>query len=281
MANRFWVGGTGTWDGSNTTSWSTTTGGAGGASVPGSSDIAIFDGSSGGGTVTVASSIGGTNTVQQITGGAFTGTLDFSANNPSITAGIISFSGSGARTILMGTGTFTMTTTNGTIWDLATVTNLNGSSDFSTATYVLNGNGSGNRAFSGGGRTYGPLSVTANSSRGVTTLAGNNTFSSLSLAAGTTLFPPVAGTTTITNAPTWTGTASLPISIVSISGSSGVTISIASGTASLDYGYLYFVTGSGGATFNATNTFDGGRNTGWSITAPSVGGTAAAKIIGG
>ncbi len=43
MADRYWGGGSGTWDGSSTTHWSTTSGGAGGASAPTSSDNAIFD----------------------------------------------------------------------------------------------------------------------------------------------------------------------------------------------------------------------------------------------
>jgi hypothetical protein len=53
MADRFWVGGTGSWNGTNLTNWSTTSGGAGGASIPTASDNAYFDANSGGGTVTV------------------------------------------------------------------------------------------------------------------------------------------------------------------------------------------------------------------------------------
>jgi len=53
MANRYWVGGTGTWSSGSTTNWSATSGGASGASVPGASDAVIFDGSSGTGTVTL------------------------------------------------------------------------------------------------------------------------------------------------------------------------------------------------------------------------------------
>lgn len=45
MANRFWRGGAGNWN--DTAHWSTTSGGAGGASVPGTSDAAIFDQNSG------------------------------------------------------------------------------------------------------------------------------------------------------------------------------------------------------------------------------------------
>lgn len=46
MADRYWVGGTGTWNSSNKTNWSTSSGGSGGASVPTSSDNVIFDSNS-------------------------------------------------------------------------------------------------------------------------------------------------------------------------------------------------------------------------------------------
>jgi len=53
MADRYWVGGTQTWDNVAGTKWATTSGGAGGASVPFSGDNVIFDTNSGTGTVTV------------------------------------------------------------------------------------------------------------------------------------------------------------------------------------------------------------------------------------
>lgn len=56
MASRFWVGGAGTWDATTTTHWAATSGGAGGASVPGATDDVHFDGNSGTGVVTLASS---------------------------------------------------------------------------------------------------------------------------------------------------------------------------------------------------------------------------------
>jgi fibronectin-binding autotransporter adhesin len=46
MASRYWVGGTGTWDNTNTANWSETSGGEGGASAPTSDDDVYFDGSS-------------------------------------------------------------------------------------------------------------------------------------------------------------------------------------------------------------------------------------------
>jgi len=54
MAFRHWVGGSGTWDGTNTANWASFTGGPGGASVPTSSDIVVIDSLSGSGTITAS-----------------------------------------------------------------------------------------------------------------------------------------------------------------------------------------------------------------------------------
>jgi hypothetical protein len=78
MATRYWVGGTGNW--SNTARWSTTSGGTGGASVPGTGDAVIFNSSSGGGTSTLDSSF----TVQTLTMTGYTGTLAYGTNTISL-----------------------------------------------------------------------------------------------------------------------------------------------------------------------------------------------------
>ncbi len=54
-SNRYWVGGNGIW--SDVNEWATTSGGLPPASVPGATDVAIFDGTSGGGTCTVGAPI--------------------------------------------------------------------------------------------------------------------------------------------------------------------------------------------------------------------------------
>jgi hypothetical protein len=46
MADRYWVGGSGTWDAATTTNWATTSGGAGGATAPTSADNVIFNSAS-------------------------------------------------------------------------------------------------------------------------------------------------------------------------------------------------------------------------------------------
>jgi hypothetical protein len=137
MASRFWVGGTGTWDASDTTHWSATDGGGSGASVPGSADTVTLNGNSGGGTVTVNTTV----TVQSITCGAFTGTLDFSANNNNVTlsaSAAFSGSGSGVRTINLGNGTWSLTTTTAgvTPFSLNVTTNLTFSANSSTIDFT-------------------------------------------------------------------------------------------------------------------------------------------------
>lgn len=55
-ANRYWVGGTGNWDGTAGSKWATSTGGAGGSAVPGLGDDVFFDGNSTG-TITAAPAV--------------------------------------------------------------------------------------------------------------------------------------------------------------------------------------------------------------------------------
>lgn len=72
MADRYWVGGTAAWDGTAGTKWATTTGGAGGASVPTIADNVFLDANSGANTVTVSA---GNTGCADLTCTGFTGTL--------------------------------------------------------------------------------------------------------------------------------------------------------------------------------------------------------------
>lgn len=114
MASRYWVGGTGTWG--DTARWSTTSGGAGGASVPTNADDVFFDANSGGGTVT----IGGTAKTLDLRG--FTGNF---AGGTSIF-----YLGSGSSYLTSTVGGLTGVTFQGSATTLygggATVANLSG-----------------------------------------------------------------------------------------------------------------------------------------------------------
>lgn len=288
MANRFWVGGTGTWNSGSTAFWSTTTGGAGGASVPGTSDVAIFDGSSGGGTVTVDSPNGaGVVTIQALTCGAFTGTLDFSANNNDVTLANmaggqdgLNASGTGTRTINLGSGTWTITmTVLANLVNLTTTTNLTFSG--ASADFVINGTTANARTFIGGGQSFGSLTIETNTSRGVVVMGNSSaTIGSLSLAAGTSLLFTAATTTTITNGFTLTGTSSLPILVGGQVGSAvAFTLSLG-GTCTIDWGIIFNLTKSGAGSLAVTNGLDAGRNTSVTITPPAAGG-GGQKVYGG
>lgn len=76
MADRYWVGGTASWDGTAGTKWSATSGGLGGASVPTSADDVFFDNLSTG-TCTIAF---GNTGAKSINCTGFTGTITGTGN---------------------------------------------------------------------------------------------------------------------------------------------------------------------------------------------------------
>jgi hypothetical protein len=102
MADRYWVGGTDSWDGTAGTKWATTSGGGGGASVPTSADDVFFSVLSTG-TCTIATGNTGAKSID-CTG--FTGTI----------TGTAAISVAGSITLVAGqtythTGTVTLTGT--------------------------------------------------------------------------------------------------------------------------------------------------------------------------
>jgi len=82
MANRYWVGGAGTWDPASTY-WSTESGGSPGAAAPLATDNAIFDANSGISTVTVLDGPGGSGNPPECANlicTGFAGSIDSSEN---------------------------------------------------------------------------------------------------------------------------------------------------------------------------------------------------------
>lgn len=115
MANRYWVGGFGIWNATNTANWSDTSGGVGGASAPTSSDDVFLDVNSG--TSTVSYQNGAVCANFNCTG--YTGTLQSLGQvsiygNVTVSAGMVIVIGQGM--ILSGTGSYTITS-NGNYLD--------------------------------------------------------------------------------------------------------------------------------------------------------------------
>lgn len=116
-ANRYWIAAsTANWN--STLNWSTTSGGAGGASVPGSGDIAIFNGS-GTGNCTINATVnvagfsivsGYTGTISQGANTVTVGTSHFSQAAGTFTGGSVTIDING--TFTLSGGTFTATTSD-------------------------------------------------------------------------------------------------------------------------------------------------------------------------
>lgn len=271
-ASRFWVGGTGTWDSSTTTHWAASSGGAGGQSVPGSADAVTFDGSSGGGTVTV--NFGGTVTVQSLTMGAFTGTLDNSANNNNVTLQTFSGTGSGTRTLNMGNGTWTVT---GTSWNMLTITNLTFNGNSSTLIFTNTGS---SVTFTGGSVAYNAVTVSVAASTAFS-FNSSTSIATLSINSGYITFG-FSNTYTITTL-NISGSSSAIILLKTSSDTSTATLSVASNPPSISHAALRGLICTGGASFAAINSFDLGGNSGITITPPGSGGggVSRARAFGG
>lgn len=96
MANRYWVGGTATWDGTAGSKWALTSGGAGGQAVPTSSDDVFFD--AGSGTCTVTTSGTTTDVCNNITWSSTNVTISHAAATTITVYGSLDFTGSGTYT---------------------------------------------------------------------------------------------------------------------------------------------------------------------------------------
>lgn len=128
MADRYWRGGSGTWNQTTTTNWSTQSGGAGGASVPGTGDSVFFDQA---GTYTVTFGTFGSSTLNCLNFTVSAGTVTFTVpstttttfnvyGNFSIIAGTVMTVGSGSgATLVLCQGTSQTMTTNGVTLDIS------------------------------------------------------------------------------------------------------------------------------------------------------------------
>jgi hypothetical protein len=114
MADRYWVGGTGTWDAAATTNWSASSGGASGASVPTAADNVIFDaGSDAGGIFTVT--LSGTRLCLNITASSLDFTMTLGGTGGLTVSGNLSFPATNFTRSYTGTTTFNSTTSGKTI----------------------------------------------------------------------------------------------------------------------------------------------------------------------
>jgi len=122
MSDRYWVGGSDTWNATAGAKWSTTSGGAGGSAVPTSSDDVYIDNYSGASTVVFS----GVCTCRNLdfnngTGGAFVGTATITSSTLYIYGSLIlsagmSFTGVSSNMLMRATTGNHSITSNGKSW---------------------------------------------------------------------------------------------------------------------------------------------------------------------
>ena len=177
MANRYWVGGTGTWNSSSTTNWSTSSGGSSGASVPTPSDSVFFD-QAGTYTVTMTGILNclnittSTGTVTFATGTGpqlfISGSMTLAAGTVWNSTGTITFNATTSQTITTNSTTLTPNITfNGTggTWTLG--------SALTTGTNALTTLVAGAIDLSGFTFTTGIFSSSNNNTRSISFGTGN------------------------------------------------------------------------------------------------------------
>lgn len=115
MADRYWVGGTGTW--SDTAHWSATSGGAGGAGVPVAGDVVIFDSASAAASYVVTWAGIAINVASLTITAPATGVLSFSgaAGGVTITGAGLSIAASSVSGVVSSGGVTFIAPTGGTL----------------------------------------------------------------------------------------------------------------------------------------------------------------------
>jgi hypothetical protein len=169
------------------------------------------------------------------------GTFDANDNNVSI--GLFNSNNSNTRTLLMGSGTWTLTGT-GNVWNIVTSTGITLTP--STSTIVFNGSGIG--TFTSGSLTY--YNLTQSSSNALT-IRGANTFNTISnTVQPTTITFQQNLTHTVTNFNV-NGTAGNLVTINTVVSGAQATLSKASGTVNVSYVSLKDNNATGGAIWQA------------------------------
>ncbi len=211
--------------------------------------------------------------------GAFTGTLDFAANDNNVTLSTaFSGTGTGVRTLNMGDGTWTLSASSGTPWDCTTITNFTFNANSSRLLIQAVVAPTAQRFISLGALSYNIIEINDPSDPSLNPLATGGAATIATLALTNAPYLQFAGgvTTTITNGFSWNRSSSAPALLQSQSVNSGFTLSVG-GAVTMDWIAIQNCTKSGAGSITATNSFNLGGNTGVTITSPSGG----ARIVSG
>lgn len=221
---------------------------------------------------------GGTVTLQDAFSGSdmdlSAGTFDANDFNVTLSTAM-SINGTITRTLNMGTGTWTLSRTSGTVWSL---NNTGITLNEETSTIAITNTGASSKTFGGGGQTYYNLTISGGGA-GQIIHTGANTFNVHTINAPKTVHFTASTTTTFQANPVWTGSAGNVITIASATAATH-TLSRSTGTISCDYLHLTNSIATGGASWYAgANSTDVSGNSGWIFTAPPAVSTGEEYII--
>ena len=265
MANRYWVGGTGTWNTSSTTNWSASSGGAGGASVPTSADSVFFD-RTGTYTVTLTGALNCLNF--NISAGAVTFTSTGTIN----IAGSVSITNVTPTWSATGTLTFTATTTqtiasNGTTFNCSMT--FNGIGGIWQLSSALTTSATSTITLTNGTLNLNNFTLTCG-------LFSSNNSNTRTLAFGTGSIT-ITGTGTVWTTATVTGLTVTGTPVVNVTNNTATATTVSSGALSeansISFNFTagtYALTFLGGTSYTARNVnFTGFAGT-WNATASAV-----------
>jgi hypothetical protein len=185
----------------------------------------------------------------------------FNANNYNVTTGLFSSSNTNARTLTMGSGTWTIQGT-GSAWNLTDPTNLT----LNTNTSTISMTSASAKTFQGGSLAYYNLNQ---GGAGALTIVGNNTFNNITDSSEPSSILFTAGSTQTVSNFTVSGSPSNLITLASTAPGSVWYLTKTSGTVTVTYCDISDSDANGGAAFNCINGVNSGNNTGWNFSSSS------------
>ena len=192
----------------------------------------------------------------------------FDANNYNLTCTSFVSNNSNTRTITMGSGLWTLSGT-GTVWDLATTTNLTFNKD--TANILLSNTTTAGRTFAGGGLSYNKLTIGGATGTSICAITGTNSFTEL--ASTKTVAHTVRFTANQGTIDTWsiTGTAGNVVTFEGFAAGTRRTFNLTNVTSGIDYLSVRDIgVNQANRFYVGANSTDGGNNSNVIFTAPPV-----------
>lgn len=179
----------------------------------------------------------------------------FTTNNNNITTAD-SINATFNATVNLGSSTVELTSGGSSTWAFSA-----GTLNAGTSTIKFSGALITNKTFTGGGKTYNNF-WNATTGAFAVTIAGSNTFNQFKVNAGRTQ-QFTAGTTQTIADPVFTGTLGNVITIGSATAASHTLTKSGGGTVTADYCSISRSTATPVSTWYATNSTNGGNNSGW------------------